>query len=151
MTGIEYALMEEERPGLFVVSKQRRESPEMVEKLAIYYILNNVVYQAPNLRALFESRMLKCLFYVERAMKSLGSHVRYAPNQGYTWDFPGDHQKWWGQSREHALFEDRRTKKLDEKIRNNARRVDLILNALTKRFRPEHLTKSLCTSVRIAQ
>lgn len=72
MTGIEFALGEDRgsREGsrgndgssdgrLFLVKKQRRDSPTSVHVLSVYYILDGTVYQSPNLLHLMMTKYNK--------------------------------------------------------------------------------------------
>jgi hypothetical protein len=60
MVGLEYVLVRTgHEPRLFVVIKQQRLSPEATTKLAIYYILDKMIYQAPNLHMVCVSRIRK--------------------------------------------------------------------------------------------
>ncbi|CAN7979265.1 unnamed protein product, partial [Ixodes persulcatus] len=58
MTGLEYILLHAQEPILYVVRKQHRHSPSQVTPLADYYVLAGVVYQAPDLGAVLNSRLL---------------------------------------------------------------------------------------------
>ena len=87
MTGVEYVLAEAVEPYLYVIRKQRREGPDAVVPLAVYYCLEGVVYQAPSLLAVASSRLLKMAFHISAALREITAHVRYAPSRGYRWDF----------------------------------------------------------------
>ncbi|GAB2294525.1 hypothetical protein Dimus_028729, partial [Dionaea muscipula] len=62
MTGIEYVLSEVMEPNLFVIRKQKRDSPEKVTPMLIYYALDSSIYQAPQLCNVFTSRIVGTLF-----------------------------------------------------------------------------------------
>ncbi|PIK36881.1 hypothetical protein BSL78_26283 [Apostichopus japonicus] len=57
MTGVEYELIHAQQPILFVIRKQRRHSPEQVTPLTFYYIIAGVIYQAPDLASIINSRL----------------------------------------------------------------------------------------------
>ena len=58
MTGIEYALSEVTEPHLFVIRKQKRDSPDKVTPMLTYYVLDGSIYQAPQLCNVFASRVV---------------------------------------------------------------------------------------------
>ncbi|XP_019232422.1 PREDICTED: mediator of RNA polymerase II transcription subunit 6 isoform X4 [Nicotiana attenuata] len=57
MTGSEYTLSEVMEPHLFVIRKQKRDSPEKVTPMLTYYILDGSIYQAPQLCNVFAGRL----------------------------------------------------------------------------------------------
>lgn len=57
MTGIEYVLNEVIEPNLFVIRKQKRDSPEKVTPMLTYYVLDGSIYQAPQLCNVFSARI----------------------------------------------------------------------------------------------
>jgi hypothetical protein len=63
MRGVEYELLpngaKQLPQQLFLVRKQRRSSRTQVEPLAIYYVLDGTVYQAPNIHAMLTSRLVR--------------------------------------------------------------------------------------------
>ena len=59
MTGKEYVLHSCQEPNLFVIKKQLRESPDKVTPLSTYYIIDSVIYQAPSLRSVCNSRLVR--------------------------------------------------------------------------------------------
>lgn len=62
MRGIEYELLpnlaKQLPQQLFLIRKQRRGGRTQVEPLAIYYVLDGTVYQAPNIHAMLSSRLV---------------------------------------------------------------------------------------------
>lgn len=58
MTGLEYVLLHVQEPILYVIRKQHRHSPQNVTPLADYYIIAGVVYQAPDLASVLNSRLV---------------------------------------------------------------------------------------------
>ena len=92
MRGLEYEIVTRPLPptapcSLFLIRKQRRSSPHQVKPLALYYILDGTIYQAPNLHAILTSRLKKCSFQMNMAFNGLCKGVRYLPTEGYAWDF----------------------------------------------------------------
>lgn len=63
MIGVEYILLHVAEPILYVIRKQHRHSPTEATPLADYYIIAGVVYQAPDLASVFNSRIV-CRFHL---------------------------------------------------------------------------------------
>lgn len=59
MTGLEYILLHVQEPILYVVRKQHRHSLEESTPLADYYIVAGRVYQAPDICAVINARMVR--------------------------------------------------------------------------------------------
>lgn len=57
MTGLEYILLHVQEPILYVIRKQHRHSPVQTIPLADYYIIAGIVYQAPDLASVLNSRL----------------------------------------------------------------------------------------------
>ena len=67
LRGIEYETLPSPPPqpnvaSLFLIRKNRRLSPNQVKPLAVYYILDGTIYQAPNLHAMLTSRLVNVLY-----------------------------------------------------------------------------------------
>lgn len=58
MTGLEYILLHVQDPILYVVRKQHRASPSQVQPISDYYIIAGVIYQAPDLNSIINSRIV---------------------------------------------------------------------------------------------
>jgi mediator of RNA polymerase II transcription subunit 6 len=58
MEGIEYMLLHVQEPVLYVIRKQHRHSNGQVTPLNDYYIIAGVVYQAPDLGSIVNSRLV---------------------------------------------------------------------------------------------
>ncbi|KAK9940490.1 hypothetical protein M0R45_017149 [Rubus argutus] len=71
MIGIEYMLTQVKEPNLFVIIKQKRDSPEIVTPVATYYVLDGSIYQAPHLRNVLEAKMGSVLHYISTAASNL--------------------------------------------------------------------------------
>jgi hypothetical protein len=70
MTGLEYVLLHVQEPILYVIRKQHRHSPQQVTPLTDYYIIAGVVYQAPDLASVLNSRLVCfCLLIINRSSK----------------------------------------------------------------------------------
>ena len=75
MVGLEYDLIYEEPPILFVVQKRRRHSQTHVTPIANYYIIAGVVYRAPDLSRILSSRIATACDYLNEAFQDLSSSV----------------------------------------------------------------------------
>ncbi|KAK0163769.1 hypothetical protein PV328_002465 [Microctonus aethiopoides] len=87
MTGLEYILLHVQEPILYVIRKQHRYSQSQVTPLADYYIIAGVVYQAPDLASVINSRLLSTIHHLQSAFEEASSCSRYHPSKGYSWDF----------------------------------------------------------------
>ncbi|KAG0369182.1 Mediator of RNA polymerase II transcription subunit 6 [Gamsiella multidivaricata] len=85
MTGIEFALVHERYPTLFIIQKQRRRSPQEVKPMAIYYVLQGSIYQCPDLQTLLSNRILGSLYHVESAFNEARVMTEFHPSTGYHW------------------------------------------------------------------
>lgn len=80
MIGIEYVLSEVMEPHLFIMKKQKRDSPDKVTPMLAYYILDGSIYQAPQLSNVFAARIVCSVsllitmfkFYEARTLLRLG-------------------------------------------------------------------------------
>ncbi|RPD63238.1 MED6-domain-containing protein [Lentinus tigrinus ALCF2SS1-6] len=85
-TGIEFALVHAEPPSLFIIHKRERFSPEEVRPLAVYFILNNRIYQSPDVYTLVSNRLLTSLHSLQKSLDMLRSHrPAYTPRTGFVW------------------------------------------------------------------
>ncbi|KAH0838531.1 MED6-domain-containing protein [Lanmaoa asiatica] len=57
-TGIEFALAHASPPSLFIIHKRDRLSPDQVRPLAAYFIINNRIYQSPDVYTLLSNRLV---------------------------------------------------------------------------------------------
>ncbi|KAK2638465.1 hypothetical protein Ddye_026260, partial [Dipteronia dyeriana] len=74
MMGIEYIPSEVMEPHLFVISKQKRDSPEKVTPMLIFYLLDGSLYQAPPLCNVFAARITS-LYYIQKAFTTVASKL----------------------------------------------------------------------------
>lgn len=58
MTGVEYILLHVQEPILYVIRKQHRHNSNQVTPLADYYIIAGIIYQAPDLASVLNSRLV---------------------------------------------------------------------------------------------
>ncbi|WCJ21363.1 Mediator of RNA polymerase II transcription subunit 6 [Euphorbia peplus] len=75
MTGIEYMLNEVVEPNLFVIRKQKRDTPDKVNPILTYYILDGSIYQAPQLSNVFASRVERALYHISKAFTTAASKL----------------------------------------------------------------------------
>lgn len=86
MKGMEYELIHAQDPILFVVRRQNRVSTTEVVPEALYYVLAGVVYQAPDMWSVINSRLLNTCFALQKSLAELGSAARFHPSLGYVFD-----------------------------------------------------------------
>ncbi|KAI9592274.1 mediator complex, subunit Med6 [Syncephalis fuscata] len=58
MTGVEFSVMHERWPALFVIRKQLRRGPNEVVPLAVYHVVHGHVYQSPDMLTLLNTRIV---------------------------------------------------------------------------------------------
>ncbi|XP_044517994.1 mediator of RNA polymerase II transcription subunit 6 isoform X1 [Gracilinanus agilis] len=95
MVGVEYILLHAQEPILFIIRKQQRQSSTQVIPLADYYIIAGVIYQAPDLGSVINSRVVSVFSFVrltavhgiQSAFDEAMSYCRYHPSKGYWWHF----------------------------------------------------------------
>ncbi|KAF9410500.1 Mediator of RNA polymerase II transcription subunit 6 [Podila epigama] len=85
MTGIEFALVLDRYPTLFIIQKQRRKSPQEVKPMAIYYVLHGNIFQCPDLQTLLSNRVLGSLHHVQSAFNEARNMSEFHPSTGYQW------------------------------------------------------------------
>lgn len=89
MTGLEYILLHVQEPILYVIRKQHRHSPTQATPLADYYIIAGVVYQAPDLASVVNSRLV-CILCINTwapkysQKKVIKFHQFYSSYQQFT-------------------------------------------------------------------
>jgi len=69
MQGVEFVLLHVQEPILYVIRKQQRHSPTRVTPLADYYITNGIVYQAPDLGSVLNSRLVTTINHLQSAFE----------------------------------------------------------------------------------
>jgi len=86
MNGIQYSVVHHKEPTLFVIQKHKRENRRIVIPLAMYYILDGVIFQAPDFYSILSSRMLKTIFRLKDAFEEISRSVSFDPYTGYSWN-----------------------------------------------------------------
>jgi len=125
MQGTEYQLLHVQEPILYVVRKQIRHSPTQVTPVSDYYILAGVVYQAPDLGTLLNSRIVSAVSHLQSGFEEARGYARYHPSKGYWWDFGKDKEK---EKKAKVV------KKEEPSSLFQRRRVDMLLDQLTCQF-----------------
>ncbi|ETV76695.1 hypothetical protein H257_09172 [Aphanomyces astaci] len=143
MTGIEYELQPNEAKQLpqvlYVIHKKNRTSPRTANVMAVYYVLDCTIYQAPNTYTLLTSRLKKCSYRINKAFKALSAGVRFSPTEGYAWDFSTEESPAPVIPSEQLAAKLKRKYEKEEKIKQNSARVDSILFGLIKKYAPDVL------------
>ncbi|XP_073410247.1 mediator of RNA polymerase II transcription subunit 6 isoform X1 [Dendrobates tinctorius] len=131
MVGVEYILLHAQEPILFIIRKQQRQSPSQAIPLADYYIIAGVIYQAPDLGSVINSRALTAIHGIQSAFDEAMSYCRYHPSKGYWWHFKDQEE------RDKAKP---KTKKKEEASSFFQRqRVDALLLELRHKFPPKFI------------
>lgn len=128
MQGTEYQLLHVQEPILYVVRKQIRHSPTQVTPVTDYYIVAGVVYQAPDLGTLLNSRIITSVSHLQSAFEEARSYSRYHPSRGYWWDFGKDKESEKKQKKAKVV------KREEPSSLFQRRRVDMLLDLLTRQF-----------------
>ena len=85
MTGNEFILLHVQEPILYVIRKQERLGPDSTVPLVDYYILAGVVYQAPDMHSIIQSRIQNCTLNLKAALDSFQDLCSFNPTSGYSW------------------------------------------------------------------
>ncbi|KZT23751.1 MED6-domain-containing protein [Neolentinus lepideus HHB14362 ss-1] len=85
-TGIEFAVVHAQPPSLFIIHKRERLSPEQVRQLAAYFIMNNRIYQSPDIYNVLSNRLLTTVNALQSSLDTLRKHrPDYTPRTGFIW------------------------------------------------------------------
>ncbi|KAL9952698.1 hypothetical protein ACROYT_G039990 [Oculina patagonica] len=141
MTGIEYEVLHVQDPILYVIRKQHRISPTQVTPLADYYMLAGVVYQAPDLCSVINSRMLSALHHIQAAFNEASSYSRYHPSKGYWWEFKDKKQKTMTAAQSNKSEKTKSSKDPNKEPSSLFQRegVHMLLGELSRKFPPQFL------------
>ncbi|KAK7468653.1 Mediator of RNA polymerase II transcription subunit 6 [Stygiomarasmius scandens] len=86
MVGQEFAVVHSQPPHFFIIQKRERLSPDEVKPLAAYFIMNNRIYQAPDLYTVLSNRLLASLHSIQSSLDILRTHrPDYTPRTGFVW------------------------------------------------------------------
>lgn len=128
MTGLEYVLLHVQEPILYVIRKQHRHTPSQVTPLADYYVIAGVVYQAPDLASVLNSRLLSAVHHIQSSFEECASFSRYHPSKGYFWDFKSQKN-----APDKAKAKEEKPKEESSSLFQR-QRVDMLLGELIKKF-----------------
>jgi len=85
-TGIEFAVVHAQPPSMFIIHKRERISPDEVRPLAAYFIMNNRIYQSPDVYTVVSNRLLTSLYSLQLSLDTLRAHrPDYTPRTGFVW------------------------------------------------------------------
>ncbi|KAF9471061.1 MED6-domain-containing protein [Pholiota conissans] len=85
-TGVEFAVVHAQPPAFFVIQKRERLSPDEVRPLAAYFIMNNRIYQSPDVYTVLSNRLLTSLSALQSSLDILRKHrPDYTPRTGFIW------------------------------------------------------------------
>ncbi|GAW04744.1 MED6-domain-containing protein [Lentinula edodes] len=85
-TGVEFAVVHAQPPFFFIIHKRERLSPEEVKPLAAFFVMNNRIYQSPDLYTVLSNRLLTSLYSIQSTLDSLRTHrPDYTPRTGFVW------------------------------------------------------------------
>merc|ERR1711913_61409 len=127
MVGAEYILLHVQEPILYVIRKNIRHSPTQSTPVCDYYVLGGVVYQAPDLGSVMNSRLLSGISHLQGAFEEARGYSRYHPSRGYWWDFGREKE-------EEKKKKDKKQEKEEPSSMFQRRRVDMLLDQLTRQF-----------------
>ncbi|KAF5375052.1 hypothetical protein D9758_000056 [Tetrapyrgos nigripes] len=86
MVGQEFAVVHSQPPQFFIIQKRERLSPDEVKPLAAYFVMNNRIYQAPDVYTILSNRLLASLHSIQSSLDILRSHrPDYTPRTGFVW------------------------------------------------------------------
>jgi mediator of RNA polymerase II transcription subunit 6 len=76
-----------------VIRKQDRIGPETATALVDFYILAGIVYQAPDLNSIIQSRVLNSALNLKTALEEFTAIATFNPSIGYAWKHQQEAQK----------------------------------------------------------
>ena len=84
-TGLEFALVHARPPVCFVIHKRWRHSPDKVDKpLASYYIINDCIYQAPDIYTILSTRLQSSIKGLHSTLREQREHrSTFSPRRGH--------------------------------------------------------------------
>ncbi|GLG97978.1 Mediator of RNA polymerase II transcription subunit 6 [Gryllus bimaculatus] len=125
MIGLEYILLHVQEPILYVI-RNNIDIPQHKLLFSDYYIIAGIVYQAPDLMSVINSRLMSTIHHLQSAFEEASSYSRYHPSKGYSWDL------------KERKAPERTTKKETQKEEPSSlfqrQRVDMLLGELTRKF-----------------
>eukprot|EP00128_Syssomonas_multiformis_P006949 Colp12_sorted_trinity150504_noHs@22187 len=86
LTGIQYEVVFAQHPVLYVIRKHRRLSRDHVEPLAMYYVLEGTIFQAPDLLSALRCRFRTCTHQLQEAFKEARQKAVFYARRRWAWD-----------------------------------------------------------------
>ncbi|MFH4975724.1 hypothetical protein AB6A40_002433 [Gnathostoma spinigerum] len=86
MQGIQFTVVGANHP-LYLIMKQRRNSPNNVTPLCYYYVVNGTVYQCPDIYTFVQSKLIGAVEPLRHALEQARQFCRYNVAKGYFWEF----------------------------------------------------------------
>jgi len=85
-TGVEFAVVHAEPPSLFILHKRERMSPEDTRPMQAFFIINNRIYQSPDMYTVLSNRLLTSLYSLKSSLDVLRKYKPdYTPRTGFAW------------------------------------------------------------------
>lgn len=137
-------------------------SPFQVNPITDYYIIAGIVYQAPDLGSVVNSRLLTTVTHLQSAFEEARGFAKYHPSKSYWWDFESGSNSGSLAARQREEAEKKKAHSLRKKKRKagkgagekkeskeerrtreepssmfQRRRVDFLLELMTNKFPPK--------------
>ena len=71
--------------GLFFIEKRVRKSPTESQTVSVYYVLDFVIYQAPTLASVINTRVNNAIFFTKKAYEIAAANSEILYSKPYTW------------------------------------------------------------------
>lgn len=85
LVGVEFVILHRREPDFWIIRKQNRKSPELVEPMADYFIIGADVYMAPTVKDVISSRLLSTALSLKESMNKLQMLAQFTPSDGHTY------------------------------------------------------------------
>lgn len=85
MKGIEFIVVLQKEPEMWVIRKQNRLTPHEARVLATYFVVGENIYMAPSIYSIVSSRLLATANSLTEALSKSMSLPSYSPSKGYSY------------------------------------------------------------------